>query len=96
MKVYDILCNILKNALGIHSYSVLNHTLSLLLILFIYSLFNDTFSISEYIESNERMIVNWKGCGRKRSWPNSRYYPGIWLEGLRKISVRIAGLQADI
>jgi hypothetical protein len=27
---------------------------------------------------------NWKGCGRKRSWPNLRYYPSIFLQGLRK------------
>jgi hypothetical protein len=39
-----------------------------------------------------------KGCGRKRSWTNLRYYPGICLEKLRKatkkISVLIAGLRA--
>jgi hypothetical protein len=28
--------------------------------------------------------MNWKGCGRKWSWPNLKYYPGICLEGLRK------------
>jgi hypothetical protein len=28
--------------------------------------------------------MNWKGCGRKSSWPNLWYYPGICLEGLRK------------
>jgi hypothetical protein len=28
--------------------------------------------------------MDWKGFGRKRSWPNSRYYPGICLEGVRK------------
>jgi hypothetical protein len=27
--------------------------------------------------------MNWKGCGRKRSWPNLRYFPSICLEGLR-------------
>jgi hypothetical protein len=27
-----------------------------------------------------------RGCGRKWSWPNSRYYPGICLEGLRQIT----------
>jgi hypothetical protein len=40
--------------------------------------------------------MNWKGCGRKRSWPNLRYYPGICLEGLgkpRKTSVMIASLR---
>jgi hypothetical protein len=29
-------------------------------------------------------MADWKGCGRKRSWPNLRYYPGICPEGLRK------------
>jgi hypothetical protein len=54
--------------------------------LFIYSLFNDAFSISDYIVSNERMIVDneLERSGRKRSWPNSRYCPGICLEGLRE------------
>jgi hypothetical protein len=28
--------------------------------------------------------MNWKGCGRKLLYPNLRYYPGIYLEGLRK------------
>jgi hypothetical protein len=29
---------------------------------------------------------NSKGYGRKRSWSNLRYYPGLCLEGLRKIT----------
>jgi hypothetical protein len=29
-------------------------------------------------------VMNLKGCGRKRSWPNLRYCSGICLEGLRK------------
>jgi hypothetical protein len=28
--------------------------------------------------------MNWKGYGRKQSWPNLRYYPSICLEGPRK------------
>jgi hypothetical protein len=28
--------------------------------------------------------MNWKGYGRKWSWPNFRYYPGICVEELRK------------
>jgi hypothetical protein len=28
--------------------------------------------------------MNRKGYGRKQSWHNLRYYPGICLEGLRK------------
>jgi hypothetical protein len=34
--------------------------------------------------SDGKWTVNWKGLGRKRSWTNLRYYPGISLEGLRK------------
>jgi hypothetical protein len=34
--------------------------------------------------------MNWKGCGRKRSWPNLRYYPGICLEGLRKTTKNLS------
>jgi hypothetical protein len=33
---------------------------------------------------NYKQMMNWKGCGKKRSWPNLIYYPGICLEGLRK------------
>jgi hypothetical protein len=29
-------------------------------------------------------MMNWKGFGRIRSWPNFRHYPGICLEELRK------------
>jgi hypothetical protein len=29
-------------------------------------------------------------CGRRRSWPNARYCPGIFLEGLRKITNNLA------
>jgi hypothetical protein len=30
--------------------------------------------------------MNWRGCGRKRSWPNLRHYLGIYLEGLKEIT----------
>jgi hypothetical protein len=44
--------------------------------------------------------MNWKGFGRKQFLPNLRYYPGIFLERLRKItkgtSVRIADSRAEI
>lgn len=43
--------------------------------LFVCSLFND------FVAFNERMIVNWRGCGRKWLWPDLRYYPGIFPEG---------------
>jgi hypothetical protein len=29
-------------------------------------------------------MLNWKGFGRKYSWPDIRYYLGIILEGHRK------------
>jgi hypothetical protein len=28
--------------------------------------------------------MNWKGYGQKESWPNVRYNPSIYLEGLMK------------
>jgi hypothetical protein len=46
----------------------------------------------------ERMIMNWKGCGRKLPWSDLRPYPGIFLEAPRKTteSLRIAGHRAEI
>jgi hypothetical protein len=44
-------------------------------------------------------MMNWKGCGRERSWRNFRYCPDICLKGLRKITktwVRIVGVLAEI
>jgi hypothetical protein len=29
----------------------------------------------------QRPIINWEGCGRKRSWPDLRQSAGICLEG---------------
>jgi hypothetical protein len=40
-------------------------------------------------------MMNWKGCGRKLSWHNLRYYPGIRLEGLRKITTNLSGEPAS-
>jgi hypothetical protein len=33
-----------------------------------------------------RRLEIWEKRGRKRSWPNLRYYCGIWLDGLGKIT----------
>jgi hypothetical protein len=33
---------------------------------------------------------NWKDCGRERLRPNLKYYPGIFLEKLRK-TTKISG-----
>jgi hypothetical protein len=35
-------------------------------------------------------MIHWEGCGKKRSWSNLRYYPGICLEELRK-TMKILG-----
>jgi hypothetical protein len=53
-----------------------------------------TLSVVHTILRRITRIMNWKGYGRKRSWPNLRCYSSIRLEGLRKTrtSVRIAGL----
>jgi hypothetical protein len=44
------------------------------------------------------MNDDWKGCERKRLWPNLRYYPRIFLEGLRKTmkDLRRVGVAAEI
>jgi hypothetical protein len=46
-------------------------------------LFTATVSNSDYTVSKQQ-IMNRKGCGRKKLWPNLRHYPRICLEGLRK------------
>jgi hypothetical protein len=42
--------------------------------------------------------MNWKGFGRKQSWPCSKYYLGILLEELSKAttSIKMAGLWAKV
>jgi hypothetical protein len=45
------------------------------------------------------MLMNCKEFGINLPWPKISFYPGIRLEGLRKtrqISMRIAGLRAEI
>jgi hypothetical protein len=34
--------------------------------------------------------MKWEGCGRKRSWPNLRHYPGSCPEGLRKTTKNLS------
>jgi hypothetical protein len=34
--------------------------------------------------SSDSWIVNWKGCGRKRQWPNVDYCPSTCLKDLRR------------
>jgi hypothetical protein len=36
-------------------------------------------------------MMNWNGCGRRRSWPNLRYYPSICLEGPKKTTRNLSG-----
>jgi hypothetical protein len=61
------------------------------IVYFICSLFNYALSVTQHnVEwKDDRWMVNWKGCGRKRSWPKLRYYPGICLEGPRKTTKNI-------
>jgi hypothetical protein len=40
--------------------------------------------------------MNWKGFGRKRSWPNWNYHPGICLELRKTTRVRIADFWAEV
>jgi hypothetical protein len=41
--------------------------------------------------------MNWKGCGRKQSWPNLRD-PDICVEGLREVTkhLKISGRRGKI
>jgi hypothetical protein len=44
-------------------------------------------------------MINWKRCGKKWSRPILRYYPRIYMEGMRKTkktSARIANIRAEI
>jgi hypothetical protein len=53
--------------------------------IFFCSLFNEAFSVTQNVQRRmmgDKCVMNCEGCERKRSWP--RYYPGIYLEGLRK------------
>jgi hypothetical protein len=52
-------------------------------------LFNDALSSSEYTASNYWMVVNYEELGRKWLWPNLRYYPSSFVEGLRIVSVPV-------
>jgi hypothetical protein len=56
-------------------------------LLFIYSLLNDAFSVTQTVkrqmkgwQANDEFERTWK----KWSWPNLRYYSSIYLEALRK------------
>jgi hypothetical protein len=76
---------------------ILQHFIPILI--HMYDLLNDAASNSDHISSNDRMInetMNWKGCGRKLSWPDFRYNPSICLEGRRNASVRLVGIAAEI
>jgi hypothetical protein len=57
-------------------------------VLCICSLLNKTNSISDYTVSENDKVS--KGCGRKGSWPNLRYYPSIFLEGLSKTTKNVS------
>jgi hypothetical protein len=35
-------------------------------------------------------MMKWKGCGRKRSWPNFRNCPGTFPEGLRETTKNLS------
>jgi hypothetical protein len=49
-------------------------------------------TLSQYLrlysveQKDGKGMMTWKKCGRKRSWPNLRFYSSIRLEDLRKIT----------
>jgi hypothetical protein len=54
---------------------------------FVCSLLNNAFQLLRLRSVNWRgdmWLMSWGGCGRKRSWPNFRYYPSLYMEWLRK------------
>jgi hypothetical protein len=64
------------------------HSLPLTICLFIYTLFNDAFSVTqEYFASYERMIDELEGIWRKRSLPNLRYCPHVRFKVLTAASM---------
>jgi hypothetical protein len=55
-------------------------------------LFNDNVSISDYTAPHFWMTINWKGCGRRRSWHNLRYWHLEWTRNTTK--KKLSGLEA--
>lgn len=41
---------------------------------------------------NDSMNTTWEGCERYHLWRNLRYYPGIFLEGMRKTTKTSIGI----
>jgi hypothetical protein len=48
--------------------------------LFVFFALSVTRTISYSVEWNYLIIMNWKGCERRRSWSHLRYHPGICLD----------------
>jgi hypothetical protein len=40
--------------------------------------------------------MTWKGCGRKRSYPNYMYYIGIYMDGLKKPRETSVSVVSDV
>jgi hypothetical protein len=55
----------------------------------LFCVFNDTHMIWRGWQ-RDWLTVNWKECGRRLSWPNLRYCPCIYLEGLRKTTQNLS------
>jgi hypothetical protein len=67
--------------------------------LFICNLFKGRDTTLAVVSNDTMIIMNWKGCRRRRPWLNLKSYLDIWLEGLGKIAkilVRRAGVPAEI
>jgi hypothetical protein len=59
----------------------------------ILGLFNYTLSTAQVIQDQmgERLWkMNWEGCGKKQSWPISRYCNASCLQKLKKITKKLA------
>jgi hypothetical protein len=65
---------------------------------YIFSLFKDPFSVTQVCSvewRGDKWMMNWKGFGRKLSWPNLRFCPRIWRDWGKPRELRIAGFRAE-
>jgi hypothetical protein len=43
-----------------------------------------TVHFNNAVSSSGHLVRNWRGHGRNQSWGHYKYYPSIWLKGLKK------------
>jgi hypothetical protein len=43
------------------------------------------------LSGDDGRIMNWQGCGKKRPWPNLRYYIGVFLGRMKETLTDLSG-----